>query len=109
MTINIFNNLNKYKHIFIYYYLIEYMQGGEKKINELKILRNRRKILQYQIKLFRLFTLDNIQYLIYIELIKAYNIYIVKKKISRFLYTIYKDYNHYVVVLTLDFLIKRIY
>ena len=48
-------------------------------------------------------------YLKYIKSIKSRSIYIIEVEIPRYLYTAHKDYDYYVNILTLNFLIERVY
>ena len=85
------------------------MLKNEIKINKIKISKNRQRAFKHRVKQFRLSMHFKTQHLRFIELTKTYNICLIKTEIPRFLKTIYKNHNHYAIVLKLNFLIKRAY
>jgi len=74
-------------------------------IIELKISRNRIKVLRYRVKYFKLLYYSESRYLRFIEETGVYSIYIVEPEIPRVLRATYEDHGYYISTLTLDYLI----
>ena len=102
-------NLKKYKSFFMYHQLIEYLIKNEKIIIEMKLFKNRKRILKHLTKNYKLFFSSEIKHLKYIERNEAFNICIIEKKVKSYLKTTHENHDHFATILTLNFLIERIY
>ena len=103
------SNLGKYQHSPMYHQLIEYLQGGEAKMEEMKVPKNRRRAVRYKAKSFRLPSHSERKHLRYIETTGASSICIIEEEIPRFLRAAHEDHGHYAAALTLDYLMGRVY
>ena len=109
LNISTAGNLDRYKQSPMYHQLIEYMQGGEAKMDELGVSRNRRRALRHRAKSFLLPSHADTQYLLYVEPTGSHSICIIEEEIHRFLSAAHEDHGYYSAALILDFLIGRAY
>ena len=88
---------------------MKYFQKEKAKLDELNILKDRRKLLKHKAKNFQLLITKMSRYLLYFESNEFRSICIIEKKIFRFFRIVYENYNYYAKILILNFLINRAY
>ena len=86
---------------------MKYLKKEENKLIKLKILKEWQKMLKHQVKFHQLSYETN--WLYFVETTKVKNICLIEKKIDQFFKTIYKNYDYFASILTLNYLIKRTY
>ena len=109
IAISTTSNPEKYQQSPMYHDLIEYMLGGEARMDELRIPKNRRRALRHRAKQYKLLSHAETQHLRFVEPTGASSICITEEEIPRFLNAAHEDHGHYATALTLDFLIGRAY
>ena len=89
----------------MYHQLIKYLKRKKDKLNKLKISKGRKKMLKHQAKFHQLSYETNRLY--FVEATKVKNIYLIERKIDRFLKIVHKNHDHFASTLTLNYLIEQ--
>ena len=101
--------LEKYTNSPMYHQLIDYLMGGEAKLDAMNLARNRKKTIRHKAKSYLMPSHRDSQKLRYIEANGSTSICIIEEEVPRFLKAAHEDHGHYAAALTLDFLIGRAY
>ena len=97
----------KYRESPMYHQLMEYLEGGEERLEEMGVHRSRKKALKNQAKFFHQDSDTKLLY--FIATNGPRSICLVESEIQRFLRAAHEDHGHYASSLTLDYLIGRAY
>ena len=101
------NRLTKYRESPMYSQLMEYFEGGEDRLRELKMHRSRIKAIKNQAKNVHLCFDTKLLY--FTETNGRRSICLVESEVDRFLRTVHENHGHFSQSLTLDYLIGRVY